>query len=571
MPNKFWLPFALLFIIIYSFVGFDWGILSASRLEALKLDEKAGLVDDIVRLTEEKGYAVNLHVTGHEEGPEELVHLHSIVHLSWDKNKSEILRIIRHYLIWSYSGDVATAFGPLSTMNPRRLNFNPHSFQYGGAFLYPLAAVLKFSSWIGVTHVASDAGYYIRHPLEFRKLVLAGRTLCVMMNLATLVLIYKTTRLWKDERTALLAVALYVFIPGPLCLSRELKPHAYAVAWVMMACYYALRYLRENREWYWILSAVGAGLATGSCLNYGVSFLIPLVAVLGGDLAKRMRHVCYSLLLFGFVLVITNPYALISHELFFQEMTALKQAFSFAGEVLTPWTNIFVRGAPWWLSLAAGTSLIFYIFGDDPFSEKLLMAAFPVMYTLCFYAASSGECPPRFAIIIYPWFAMLCAWGLSRIIQKRGWAGILLATALVGLTCMKGSAYVVNFALDARGESDVFRAGRFLSKLPAGSHVGCLAFPAPESFPALPFYQYPLTTFPDIDTLQKAPEKELPDYLVITDDAITDIPRYRLDAEFLPFSFGTRTLFQPEILSSGTPAWRFRIFHKIQSERRPIA
>jgi len=560
--TKVWAPAAFLFIVIYSFLGFDWGIVNPHRVSALHLEEPSNLLEDIAQLTKEKGYQVNLHVTGHEEGELDVLYLQSIQHLTWDKNKTDFLRLYRHYLAWSYSGDLSTAFGPLSTMHPRQFDFNPHSFQYGGAFLYPLALVLKASSGIGYTHVVSDATYYVLHPLELGKLAMVGRALCVLMHVATILLIYKTAALWKDRLTGFLAATLYEFIPGAISLSREIKPHAYAVAWVMLSLYYALRYSRENRDRYWLLSSVGAGLAAGSCLNYGVSFLIPIFALAGAPAAKRMRNMCLSVLLFGAVLFGSNPYILISHDLFFQEMTVLKHAFYVPGEVQTPWSNIFLRGAPWWFSVAGVMSLIFYSFGRDSRSEKLILAAFPVLYTLSFYAASHGECPPRFAIVIYPFLSMMAAWGLSRIIHEHKGVGTALAAALILLTALKGTAYVVNFVQDSAGQSNVFRAGRFISQLPAGSSIGGLSLPTPGTFPPLPFHRYRLTTFPDIDKLNQASAPELPDYFVITDDAIADIPRYRLVADYVPFSFGTRKVFRPDILSPGTPAWRFRIFQK---------
>jgi len=234
-----------------------------------------------------------------------------------------------------------------------------------------------------------------------------------------------------------------------------------------------------------------------------------------------------------------------------------------SSEAHTPWTNIFLWGAPWWLSAAAGISLVFYLFGSDRRAEKLFIVTLPLVYLVSFYKVSHGFCPPRFAIIMYPWIAMWTAWGLSKTIERKGWIGLGLAAALVSLTSLEGTAYVVNFALDASGNSNVFRAGRFISALPAGTAVGCLTLPVPTSFPPFPFSRYRLTTFPDMDRLNQSTRQDLPDYFIIVDDSIAEVPRYRLVSEYLPFSFGTRDLFRPEMLSPGSPALRFRIFQKM--------
>jgi hypothetical protein len=575
MRYKFWAPVAFFLITLFSFLGFDWGIVSSHRLRALGIDETPHLLEDIAQLTREKGYSVNLHVAGHEEGLLELQYINYVLHLTWDKDREAYLRIYRHYLSWSYSGDVATAFGPLSTMKPYRFDFNPHSFQYGGAFLYPLALTLKISSWMGYSHVVSDATYYIVQPLELRKLILAGRTLVVLMHLLTLILIYKTAKLWKGEWVGILAVVLYLFLPGPISLARELKPHAYAVGWVMLSFYFSLRYLRQNRDLYWVISSIGAGLAAGSLLNYGLAVLYPVLSICGGKREKRVHHLIFSLLLASFTFLITNPYALLSYPILFQEMSVLNRVLANSSKtaVLTPWANMFNTGMPWYLSLTAGLSLVFYLFSNDRFSEKLLIIVLPTTYTVSYYLASHGMCPSRFAIILYPSLTMLAAAGIYGMIQKIRWAGIVFATILIGTISLKGTAYVVNFTLDSMGESTVFQAGRFIDTLPAGTRLGFIQFPVPGVVPAIPFQRYNLITFPDFQHLEQTPERNLPDYLLISNIYQLypiDIPRYQLQKTFSPFSFGTRQFFKPDsLVSVGSPALDVRIYRKTKMDQPP--
>ncbi|MFQ6110991.1 MAG: hypothetical protein ACE5LX_03050, partial [Nitrospinota bacterium] len=52
----------------------------------------------------------------------------------------------------------------LAAMKPERWDFNPRFFQYGGMYLYPIAAAVKAGSMMGLLRLTPDRTFYLSHP-----------------------------------------------------------------------------------------------------------------------------------------------------------------------------------------------------------------------------------------------------------------------------------------------------------------------------------------------------------------------------------------------------------------------
>ncbi|MCM8765077.1 MAG: hypothetical protein NC830_06950, partial [Candidatus Omnitrophica bacterium] len=81
----------------------------------------------------------------------------------------EIINSMRSYLLRSYGADEQAVIASLSKMNPSKLDFNPHFFEYGGTYLYPLASFLKLCALFGLVKLEKDMRLYFFQPEEMGK------------------------------------------------------------------------------------------------------------------------------------------------------------------------------------------------------------------------------------------------------------------------------------------------------------------------------------------------------------------------------------------------------------------
>src|SRR5207237_6609480 len=79
-----------------------------------------------------------------------------------DRERAEI---IRRYRLFSYQPDEMITFKSLSRL---RENWgDPRLYQYGGLWIYPVGALLKLGSMIGLVDLRADQAYYLDHPEAF--------------------------------------------------------------------------------------------------------------------------------------------------------------------------------------------------------------------------------------------------------------------------------------------------------------------------------------------------------------------------------------------------------------------
>ncbi len=512
-------------------------------LDLLFDGKQEAIESDISRLTQSEGFSVNLHIGHFEKNPLERSFSSQSQIISVSTNRVELFRIYRHYLL--ESGDISTAMGPLTTMKPEKLDFNPHSFQYGGMFLYPFALILKMASWIRYLHLTPDINFYILNPLEFRKFGLLGRGWMAAVNILSAIILFYAAREWENTTVGILSVIFFLLFPNSLAVARTLKPHEAALIWILMSFWSALRFQNSGKSAYLWGSAVMSGFAVGTSLNYGIFVLFPIVALLNRERRVNLKDISRIVGIVFCVFVVTNPY-------FFVSLGIIRTEFAYHHwiaqngsnqKIIPVLFNIFPRGMTWWLSLGFFLSLLFYV-RQRSFSRQILLIV-PLIYFLAFLSFGGGNRAVRFVNVLYPYFGMICAYGLSEVIHRWRRTGVALTIGLLAFTLMSATNYLSNYWAESAGESTLYQAGRWINNLPNGTSIGFSTLPTPGVYPPFRFQDFNLLIFPDSFAAARSTE-ETPAYFVSHEGMAPKLGAYQLVQSFKPIVFVPQSWFGPD-------------------------
>src|SRR5438105_6313218 len=89
-----------------------------------------------------------------------------------DRQKAEILR---RYRLFSAQPDEMVTFMALAGMRPSAGNYDPRMYQYGGMWIYPVGAMLKIASMVGLVTIRPDLNFYLDHPEQFARFYIVAR------------------------------------------------------------------------------------------------------------------------------------------------------------------------------------------------------------------------------------------------------------------------------------------------------------------------------------------------------------------------------------------------------------
>lgn len=193
---------------------------------------------------------------------------------------------------------------------------DPGVYQYGGAYLYPMAAWLVGLDRLGVVEIGGMTEL-VDNPQRLDRLYLAGRTFVLLAALGGAVLVYlgfaTLGRPWLGVGVAL----LQVLTPMAVLAETTMKPHWYATLWAGLAFFAMTRlWVGTARPWPWLgAAALGTGLAVGSTLPMGAmavvlwGFLVALTVRRAVPWAALVAVPAGALAVFA----ATNPFLFLNH------------------------------------------------------------------------------------------------------------------------------------------------------------------------------------------------------------------------------------------------------------------
>ncbi|RJP30330.1 MAG: hypothetical protein C4547_16850 [Phycisphaerales bacterium] len=190
-----------------------------------------------------------------------------------------VAAIYLRYRLYTHQPDEMIVMRALGSMRPGEGDFDPKLYQYGGAFLYPIGALLKAGDVAGLLDVRSDVPFYLDHPDEFGRFYLVSRGYAAAWGLIGVGIVFAIASRLGGHAAGVLASLGFALLPVVICMSHEGKPHLPGAVLMLAAVWFAMRWAETGARRDWWLLCVACGAALGMVLSsLPIFVLIPLAA-----------------------------------------------------------------------------------------------------------------------------------------------------------------------------------------------------------------------------------------------------------------------------------------------------
>ncbi len=431
---------------------------------------------------------------------------HAVLLNRTDRQRAEI---VRRYRLYSYQPDEMLTLMSLAGMNPRAGDLDPRLYYYGGLFIYPFGATLKFASMIGLVDLRSNLVYYLDHPEAFGRFYIVNRFIVAMWGIVGAWVVYALMkRLTHGLVFPMLAGIGYVLLPVVVNMSHEGKPHLPGTVLMLLTVLMADTYVRTARRRWAIFAGAMAGASTGMVVYALLVFpLLPVMTLMVRHSArKRMRLSALAVAMGIIIYFVTNPYVAIN---LITNRAVLRSNFGNATSVyhvggrlggMANAIQLMIEGAsPGVVAVgltAAAWALIRWR-RAAPSSLALLLAIPAGLQLIQFMALASGKRGDygRFAIFFDIVLLMAAVTGLAKLNRGRAIASVILLVTSIGFS---GGRYLIGFIRDCQPvTSRLIAAERIRNEINSGArsiHIG--AEPAPYSLPPVDLFQCQLMLMP---------------------------------------------------------------------------
>ncbi|MCC6239043.1 MAG: hypothetical protein IT448_01905 [Phycisphaerales bacterium] len=323
------LPFVLALAGLIFFTGIGWGLPSRQIDPYLFASQPVPSGQQLLNLTGGWGVSSN----GADVDRDPLAHRDQPIVLNTTPTQQAAIAL--RYRLYSAQPDEMITFRALAQMNPAAGDFDPHLYQYGGLWIYPVGALLQVAGKLGWVHLTSDLSYYLDHPEDFARFYLVARIYSALWGLLGVIVVYALaqrlaglgatsadsvappTRSARGQ-SAPLAIAtaaalLYILLPVSVNLAHEAKPHLAGAVLGLLAILLAARYLDQPGRWRAILTGAAVGAAGGMVLTGLVAVLVLPVMLWRVDrhATSRWRDLLLALVVSSAVFFATNPYLIL--------------------------------------------------------------------------------------------------------------------------------------------------------------------------------------------------------------------------------------------------------------------
>jgi hypothetical protein len=431
-----------------------------------------------------------------------------------------LINSIRSFLLRSNYADEQAVLASLGRMNPQKLDFNPHFFEYGGLYIYLVGASLKIASILNLLTLSQDLSYYPLHPNEMGKFFVIGRLLGALMGILAVYIIYLLTSLVYDKKTGLISALFLSIIPVVVIYSHYLKPYVFNLPFLLLSFYMAVKILSSENKSNYIWGGVFAGLAGGILIPFGLIFISILIA----HLIKRIpqnpkkiwvilslfeRKIVLSLLSAIIAFIVINPYMLISLKEAINEFLFLsrRHSFNFTFEhCIYFFKTSLAQALGWPLLIVVSAGTIYSLYKR----EKTDILIFSFLFLAYFYISATTYRYIHYGIWIVPFLILLGARvigvGLEggKIIK---YSTVIILSFVFAYTFLYSLSYARVFA-----QEDIrVRCGKWiLANIEPGASIGYLRPPTPYAAPLVNPFKYKIMWWQE----EKDSAKSLPQYFL---------------------------------------------------------
>jgi hypothetical protein len=440
--------------------------------------------------------------------------------------------IYTRFLLYSAQPEEMLVFKSIGRMRPGEFDFDPRMYQYGGLFIYSIAAALKAGMITGVVDDASQApsslAYYLNNPQAFARFYLVGRGVVVMWGLVGLFGMWAVGRHLGGARAGLLAALLFAVMPVAIALSHEAKPHLPGAVMMLWATLWGLRYVESNlpRHRQWMALCCGAALSLVLSTAWIVVVLFVVEWLVPGDTKRRLKAVGQSIGIASAAYALANPYIL-WNALFHRDVLMANYGQSRVMYAAGPLWDGLTNTAD---KLAEGSSWVVVILGVVMLAALcrrhfrtvavLSIPATGLIIQLAFLGADKPGEYGRFALFPNMILVIAVVVGANRFLMTRWIHATWMSLALA--TCMAWPAldYLERF-MPAQNDGRTVIGGYLnglIDNQTTPLRVGTMRDPSPYAFPAVDFSRVEVFRVPDGASV--APQKlvvtsQWPEYLVV--------------------------------------------------------
>jgi hypothetical protein len=451
------------------------------------------------------------------------------VKAGWTEPPELMLNSLRSFYVRSSYEDEQSALLALSRMRPRQLNFNPHLFTYGGAYLYPLGAWEAAGAAVGAVELHSSLMPYLADPAKMGGLYYWGRVLSALAFVGCGLLLLRIGRSSLGAGTGPLAAVFFLLSPAAIVHGHSLKNH---IVWTFFAlltldrCQAVLK-RGSARDYAW--AGAAAGLTVGAFLmGWPATLFVAVAAAIRlrrGErpAAEELRGVGIAAACAIAAFFLSNPYWALSLREAAQEMKAL------SGNSHFDWRSplLFLAGSmrrsvttPVLLLILAGAAHAARRGRRDP-ELLLVLGAFLAGLTFAWAAPDVASAfGVRYGLgwvavgMLLAARAAADAWASAGARLRPAAAAVL--AALVLHLAATGATYAENFRLDEGAGSTHRLSGAWIeAHVPAGASIGMLRLPQPSNAPYFHYHRYDLR-FIEPRLFGALPVPQLPEYLAVT-------------------------------------------------------
>ncbi len=430
----------------------------------------------------------------------------------WTFPPDALVNSARALLTQSVNPDEKKSFIILAQMRPWKLELEPLYAQYGGAFIYPLGALLGAAHILGLARLTPDLAYYLEHPESMARLYELGRLYMLLFHLGTIWLLFELGRVLSGRRTGTVAALLWALTPVAIVNSHVLKPHPVSAFYFVAAALLAVCAVDEGRGADYVLCGACAGAAAGSSLAVGFGLGLPLLARLfrrAGSWGPALWGAGAGLALTA----ATNPYLFFAAKDFAWELTiyapstfkpSAAAAAGFFGAALPGGLGLVLAPA-----CVLGTARALFAGARRQMLAVVVLGG--GLLALGRFSAFAGGA--SFLRLVYPLAAIAVVLAADAAAALPAPLAAALAVLAFGDVGLHGGVYLENLSRDAGPASTRALAADWIdANVPAGSSVGLLRYPEPAHTPPFRWDRVRLTVFESPKDL--AAGRALPEWIV---------------------------------------------------------
>ncbi|MEW5767058.1 MAG: glycosyltransferase family 39 protein [bacterium] len=526
-----WVPLFILITIglAIHLPGINWGLMYKERLSLIFKD-----TEEIKRLSRKmeawrrEVYKNKAHFLGercpslNEDG--------TILDFSDEVLTETEVSGIRSYFVHTYNPDESRAFGVLSNIRPWKGSFNPHAFEYGGAYLYPLGLFLFLASLLKLVTLNPDLSYYFFHPEEMESLYVAGRMFSKIAVLGGVIILYLLGRRWLGKRAGFLAALFLLTSPLVLFEGHIMKPHIFCMFYSILTLYATIKILLEGRMIWYILGGVGVGLTVGAGGYTAPIFLWLIIAHFLSDNKNRYLWLGTSILMAILTFIITNPFYLLAFSEAKREFMFVYNKDVGGGTRMAAFSLSSFLQSIWTLKEACSLGYPIYFLSILGMIYALARhRRIDIFFLLCLLSSllpflSGGyNRGSRFFLFIFPLFFLLGAMVADRCLSSLRFKKVafLILVLILGYTAFYSFIYISGFVKEGSKDSSRLAAGRWINEyIPYGSTIGIQNFPHICDLPPFRFFNYKLRITKDLS------KGDLPPYLLLTSSSGLNSPQF---------------------------------------------